>query len=57
MFTPGAHFTYHLKPKVFVSSIETVWNLQKSFGLRRLVKLAQVDVSLCLMAHFYYPCT
>ena len=27
---PGARFTKHLKPKIFVSSIQTVWNLRKS---------------------------
>ena len=27
---PGASFTKHLKPKTFVSSIQTVWNLRKS---------------------------
>ena len=26
----GARFTKNLKPKVLVSSIQTVWNLQKS---------------------------
>ena len=26
----GAHFTKHLKPKIFVSSIQTVWELLKS---------------------------
>ena len=27
---PGARFTKHLKPKIFVSSIQIVWNLRKS---------------------------
>ena len=26
----GASLIKHLKPKIFVSSIQTVWNLQKS---------------------------
>ena len=26
----GARFTKHLKPKIFVSSMQTVWNLGKS---------------------------
>ena len=26
----GARFTKHLKPKIFLSSIQTVWNLGKS---------------------------
>ena len=27
---PGVRFTKHLKPKIFVSSIQTAWNLRKS---------------------------
>ena len=27
---PGACFTKYLKPKIFVSSVQTVWNLRKS---------------------------
>ena len=26
----GARFTKHLKPKIFLSSIQVVWNLRKS---------------------------
>ena len=28
----GARFTKHLKPKISVSSIQTVWNLRKSLA-------------------------
>ena len=28
--TPGANFTKHLKLKIFISSIQFVWNLRKS---------------------------
>ena len=30
LYEPGAHFTKHLKPKIFVHSIQFVWNLRKS---------------------------
>ena len=29
-YDSGASFIKHLKPKIFLSSIQTVWNLQKS---------------------------
>ena len=28
--TPGARFTKHLKPKIFLSAIQIVWHLRKS---------------------------
>ena len=37
---PGARFTKHLKPKIFLSAIQICMALKKILGLRCLVKRA-----------------